>query len=133
MFKEKGVVKNAVNQKAKNDIVLVVSLLLVVIIATIGLFLFKGEGNTVVVTVDGKVWGEYSLEEENVINITTKNGNNVLVIKDNKAYISSASCPDGICSAHRPINHNGASIICLPNKVVVEVKTKDTTQPDIIV
>ena len=54
---------------------------------------------------------------------TGKDGLNRLVIKDGKAWVETASCPDGICAAHKPIHREGESIVCLPNKVVITVST----------
>ena len=119
-------------RKVKNDIIFVAVLLLIVLIAGVFMVLLRKNGDTVIVTVDGKAWGEYSLNEDITVNIKTGSNFNVLVIKDGKAYIESASCPDGICSSHRPIKRNGESIICLPNKVVVTVNTKDKSAPDVI-
>ena len=123
-------------KKIKNDIILVSVLVGVVLLAILGLLLFRKDGNTVKVTIDGKLFGEYSLDKDQTVEIKSDKGTNLLVIKDGKAYVESASCPDGICSSHKPISYGGESIICLPNKVVIEVKTKDTNeqkaQPDII-
>ena len=56
---------------------------------------------------------------------TEDGGHNRLVIKDGKAWVEEASCPDGICAAHKPIHREGESIVCLPNKVVVTVVTAE--------
>ena len=56
-------------------------------------------------------------------------GYNLLVIKGGEAYISEASCPDGICSSHRPIKHEGRTIVCLPNKVVITVVGQSSEPP----
>ena len=77
------------------------------------------------VTVDGELYGIYSLQKDQKVEIKTENGYNILVIEDGKAYVKDASCPDGICSSHRPIKHTGASIICLPNKVVVSIENNE--------
>jgi len=45
----------------------------------------------------------------------------ILVIKDGKADMISAECPDHICVHHAPISHKGETIVCLPNRVVVEI------------
>ncbi|MBQ8331015.1 MAG: NusG domain II-containing protein [Clostridia bacterium] len=101
-------------------------------VAALALLLFRTMGDTVVITVDGRFFGEYSLEEDRVVEIRNGDGYNVLVIEEGKASVKRASCPDGICSSHRPIEHNGESIICLPNRVVVEIRTRSQKQPDII-
>ena len=46
---------------------------------------------------------------------------NLLIIKNGRAYVKDASCPDGICSSHSKIYRDGESIVCLPNRVVVTV------------
>ena len=119
-------------QKAKNDIIFIAAILVLAVVAGLLLLFFRTIGDRVIVTVDGKIFGEYSLNEERIVEIRNGEGYNILVIRDGKAYIDEASCPDGICSDHRPIEYSGESIICLPNKVVVEVHTEDRDQPDII-
>ena len=119
----------------RNDVIFIAVLLAVIAIAGACLYFFRGEGDTVTVLVDGKVIATYSLSEDRVEEIhTDKNGLNRLVIRDGKAWVEEASCPDGICAAHKPIHRNGESIVCLPNKVVVTVETTDTTdQPDVVI
>ena len=117
--------------KLKNDIIFVSVLLLVIILAVLGMLLFRSFGDTVTVTVDGDVFGEYSLNENTTVEIRTNYGTNILVIQDGKAFVESASCPDGICSSHKPISYDGESIICLPNKVVITVSGGGNA-PDII-
>lgn len=119
-------------RKAKNDVILIAALLLLAAIAALALLLLRTPGDTVTVTVDGTLFGEYPLSEDRTVQITSAGGYNLLVIEDGRAYVREASCPDGICAAHRPIGHNGESIICLPNKVVVEVHAQSEDRPDII-
>ena len=121
--------------KLKNDIILVFSLLLLVSLAFLGFSLFSKEGTSVKVTIDGKLFGTYHLDTDTSIDIITGNEQenlNRLIIKDGKAYVELATCPDGICSAHKPISKVGTSIICLPHKVVIEVTApKNENAPDI--
>ena len=119
-------------KKLKNDIIFTVTLLVAVCLAALVLLLVRTEGDTVIVTVDGELYGEYSLKADQTVEIKSGDGYNLLVVEGGRAYVKSASCPDGICAAHRPVSHNGESIICLPNKVVVEIRTASDSQPDII-
>ena len=113
----------------RNDVIFIVALLLVVAIAGACLYFFRGEGDTVTVSVDGKVIATYPLDKDRVEDIHTgKDGLNRLIIKDGKAWVEKASCPDGICAAHKPIYREGESIVCLPNKVVITVKTAEMIQ-----
>ena len=121
------------SSKMKNDVILICSLLVVALLAGSALLLFRGEGDTVSVKIDGEVVYEFSLTEDRTLEIETDGGYNLLIIEDGKARVERASCPDGICSSHRPISRDGESIICLPNKVVVEVHATKGDEPDIII
>lgn len=108
----------------RNDVILIVSVLLVSAVALVYLFVFRKQGDTVKVTVDGKLYGTYSLSQNHSENIHTgQNGEelNRFVINDGKVYMEKASCPDGICVAHRSVFRDGESIVCLPNRVVITV------------
>ena len=126
--------KNTARAHRRNDILLIVLLLLVAGAGILYLFVFRDSGNVVKVTVDGKLYGTYSLSEDRVEDIHSgEDGHNRLIIKDGRAYMESASCPDGICVAHHPIFRDGESIVCLPNKVVATVIIDgDTDSPDIV-
>lgn len=118
-------------KKIRNDIIFIVALLLVLTAIGACLLIFKKDGNIVEVTVDGELYGAYSLDKNQTIEIKTENGYNILVIEDGKAYISEASCPDGVCSSHNPIpSWFSDSIICLPNKVVVELGYTESQDSD---
>ena len=120
------------SKKSRNDVIFISALLLITAAAALGLLLFRTAGDTVIVTVDGEFFGEYALNEDSFVQITNGEGRNLLIIQNGEARIEEASCPDGICSSHRPISHSGESIICLPNKVVVEVHSQNKEQADII-
>ena len=125
-------IKNKLSTKAKNDIIFIGALVLVLTIIGGALLLFRQGGNTVKVTVDGELYATYPLDENITVEIKTENGYNILVIENGAARVEKASCPDGVCSSHRPIRFGGASIICLPNKVVVSITSEDDSGLDII-
>ncbi|MCI5741160.1 MAG: NusG domain II-containing protein [Lachnospiraceae bacterium] len=81
------------------------------------------EGSSVQVTIDGKVYGTYSLEENQTIPIEQEGKTtNILQIEDGKAKMISADCPDQLCVHQSSIAKSKETIVCLPNKVVVEVQ-----------
>lgn len=116
------------DKKIRNDLILVGALIGVLLLVGGGLLLLRSEGDTVVVTVNGEEYATYPLSKNTEVDILTgENGEQVnrLVIKDGKAFVASATCPDGICASHKPISHDGESIICLPHKVVVTVGSEE--------
>lgn len=116
----------------RNDLIFIAALLAVVAIAGACFFFLRGEGNSVTVSVDGKVIATYPLDKDRTEDIyTADGGHNRLIIQDGKAWVEEASCPDGICAAHSPIHREGESIVCLPNEVVITVITNDHTEPEV--
>ncbi len=126
---------NQVNRKHRNDVIFIAVLLLMVSLIGAAFFFLRGEGDTVTVSVDGKHYGTYPLHTDLTLSIRTgEDGEeeNLLVIRDGTARVESATCPDGICAAHKPISREGESIVCLPHRVVITVQTSDGEEPDII-
>ncbi len=106
----------------KNDVIFI-SFLAIFCIA-VCVWVYKGgavEGSNIVITVDGKEYGTYSLLEERTITIGEGDTQNVIEIKGGKAYMREASCPDQLCVDQNEISFDKESIICLPNKVVITV------------
>ena len=108
-------------KKRKNDIFLILAIGLFAALIWFGTYLTRSEGGSVRVTINGELYGEYSLLKDEEIRIGDDQKYNLLEIKDGKAAVIQASCPDKICVHQGEIQYNGQSIICLPNKVVVEV------------
>ena len=84
-------------------------------------------GNRIQVTVDGEVYGTYSLTEDQVIEGDFYNR---IRIEDGKAYMEEANCPDGYCERQGKISGGAQTIVCLPHKLVVEVLEADDTTKD---
>ena len=87
-------------------------------------------GNRIQVTVDGEVYGTYSLTEDQVIEVKEGDFYNRIRIEDGKAYMEEANCPDGYCERQGKIGGGAQTIVCLPHKLVVEVLEADDTSRD---
>lgn len=116
-------------KKHKNDIILFMSLIVVALVAYFSFLLFRENGATVTVTVDGKDVAEYSLKEDKEILIGDETKGNTLIIKNGEAYIIDATCPDKICE-RKKIRYNGESLVCLPNKTVVSISSAEQSSVD---
>ena len=111
----------------KKDLFLIGTLLA---IGMIGFFAFKGiqrfvsSGEQVLkISVDGEVYGEYSLKDKQEIKIADTNI--CQIQEDGTVSMIKADCPDHLCVKQGKIREFGESIVCLPNKVVLEIVTDD--------
>ena len=80
------------------------------------------EGNQIRVTLDGKIYGTYSLSKDQTIEVKDGDFYNRIRIEDGKAYMEEADCPDGYCEEQGKINNRTQTIVCLPHKLVVEIE-----------
>ncbi len=84
--------------------------------------LFSAPGAYAQVTVDGDVVQTLDLTKDIEITITGKNGgSNLLVIRDGEIWCPFASCPDKVCVNQGKKSHNGDTIACLPNRMIVTI------------
>ena len=108
----------------RGDVLLTVCLLAVGLIAAFVLPLLASDGMAVSVEVDGREVDVYRLDEDARVLLDPDGDGkdcNLLVIKDGRAFVESADCPDGICAAHPPVSKEGETIVCLPHKLVIRV------------
>ena len=91
-------------------------------------------GENVRVTVDGKLYGVYPLSENREVEIDHAGHTNHITIKDGTVAMTSSSCKNQVCVNTAPISHTKDTIVCLPNKVVVEIvsDSKSSASPDVI-
>ena len=84
--------------------------------------LMRGEeGNQIQITLDGKIYGTYTLSKDQTIEVKNDGFYNKVRIEDGKAYMEEANCPDGYCEEQGKISGHTQTIVCLPHKLVVEV------------
>ena len=107
----------------KKDLIIYLSILLLA--GAVWIFhaaAHRQAGSAVQVSVDGTVTAIYPLSDSITAEINGYgNGRLTLVISDGKADVLCSSCPDLICVHHSPISHTGESIVCMPNRIVIEI------------
>ncbi|WP_461810452.1 NusG domain II-containing protein [Faecalimonas sp.] len=115
----------------KNDFKLMVIIIGVAVLLLLWRNLKEdGKGHAIQVEVNGVLRGTYALLQDREIDI---NGTNHLVIKNGKADVIDARCPDKICVQQKPISKKGESIVCLPNKVIITVVEGEENELDAVV
>jgi len=78
-----------------------------------------GEGKTVEVWQNGKLYGTYAISTDRVIEINPHIG---LEIKDGSVFFADSDCPRRDCLRAGAANKAGQCIICLPNRITVKVR-----------
>ena len=118
----------------KNDRVFLGTLFLIFLVACASFYFFSGEKGAVAkVTISGQLYGTYSLKKDQEIEIVAgETVTNVLRIRNGKADMIAANCPDLLCVHQKAILRQRETIVCLPNKVVVEIIEGEEPEVDAV-
>ncbi|WP_438347827.1 NusG domain II-containing protein [Paenibacillus sp. FA6] len=124
-------------------------LLIITIIAAVALFFlvprwFPGDASennhiknlTADITLNGKLFKTIELtKEEQIIEIKSTRGTNVIKVHDYGVEMYDTDCPDKVCQTFGFIDRPKQSIICLPHRVMVEINGVQDVgdEPDVIV
>lgn len=119
---------------SKRDIVFLV--ILSGLLGIVCFWFYKSQrtmGSQIVIQIDGIQYGCYSLSENQEIPIKiNEKVTNVLRIQDGVAKMIEADCPDHLCMHQKAIQHDNETIVCLPNKVVIQVISETEGEYDSI-
>lgn len=102
----------------KGDFVIIVSILVTFALSIVFLSSFSKQGTRVVISQNNEVIYNKSITE----NQTIKTGTNVIIVQDGVVRMQHSSCKNQICVKSTEISKKGETIICLPNKVIVEIE-----------
>ena len=126
------------NILTKGDKYLIIS---IIVLSLVSLFYIKDSALNVdekyiSVQVDGKEIKRIIFDKKIIgktIPIETEFGYNLIEIGDGKVRVIEASCPDQLDVKQGYISKTGELIVCLPNRLVIEIKgIKDERDVDYI-
>lgn len=82
------------------------------------------DGDNVVITVDNEIYATYPLNEDREVDISQNGHLNHITIKDGVVSMTYSDCANQVCVNTRPISQTKDSIVCLPNRVIVEITSE---------
>ena len=110
----------------KADIVLLIIILVVGIPLSV-LSLTEGiGGDKVRISQDAEIYGVYPLGEDREIDVTEDGHTNHITIKDGQVSMSYSTCRNQVCVNTGAISETKDAIVCLPNRVVMEIISSDS-------
>lgn len=117
------------------DYVIIV-LVVAIALGSLGVLAIKPRGDYsikyVEISSENKLYKKIPLGSNTNEKITLKNklGYNEIEISNGSVRILDADCPDKICIKDGAIREPGQILVCLPNKVVVEITGEKTQEND---
>ena len=78
---------------------LLIAIIFFIIVISVCLILLSGRsaGETVRITIDRRLYGEYHLSQNQTITVDESLGLNRIVIENGTVYMAEANCPDKYC------------------------------------
>ncbi len=115
----------------KRDFILIIMIIfLAAVVWIMTSVLNRGTGGSLLISVDSQKYGVYDLNEDQVISI---GDTNACQIQDGEVSMIFGDCPDKVCVHSAGISKNGQTIICMPNKIVLEIVGSKDSQIDTMV
>lgn len=111
--------------RLKRDIILVLVMLAVAMTALLIInYGVKKKGTYAVVKVDGQELYKLELDKDTTVDVAGYQGGlNRIEVKAGKVSMTEADCPDELCVKTGKISRTGETIVCLPHRVVIEIKS----------
>lgn len=108
----------------KYDYVIFAVLFAITIVSVLVPFLFKKSFSEelILIEINGEAYKSLPLDKDVTVPIKLDDKYNLIEIKDHKVHIAEANCPDKLCVKDGYISTPGQILVCLPHKVVVEIK-----------
>lgn len=130
--------KNDPAMKKKDIIIIALALLAALALYLVSQVSLGAEASVVVVTVDGEEVLRKPLAMENRYEIAQEDGSlNVIRVEDGAVFMEEANCRDGLCIRQGKMRNGAKTIVCLPHKVVVQLKgdapAGDNSDLDVII
>jgi len=105
----------------KADIVLFIAIVVLGVLISWWSLAGSITGEKVLISADGRDYGIYSLAEDRTIDVTIDDHTNHITIKDGVVSMTYSTCKNQVCVNTGAISQTRDAIVCLPNKIVVEI------------
>src|SRR5690625_2750127 len=122
---------NKLLKKVKTGYFIIVALLVLLSFVPLAIFTYQnnasanGDNLHVVVSADGEVVHEMELKNDHtreVYEYVDDHGHENTVVREGQTvYMADANCTDFLCVQQGEITEVGETIVCLPNRVLVEI------------
>ena len=101
----------------------------------IGVFWIRrdiSKGEEVSIFIDNREVYRFSLFESKTFSIQGMIGETLIQINQGQIWVEKAPCPHQICKNMGKISHSGETIVCIPNRILIQINGRSHNQVDSI-
>jgi hypothetical protein len=118
-----GAVRKQLGRLSALDVLLVIVLLAVPVWSLAAAHRAAAGRAAAYISHENRLVGVYPLDQDQIIRISHDHSNDVVVeIKAGQVRVAESDCSKGVCKHAGWVKTPGRSIVCLPNRVVVEIR-----------
>ncbi|MGH1831172.1 NusG domain II-containing protein [Enterococcus gilvus] len=136
-MKLKDLAKNSLLRPWDGPIILLLVLLSFAPVVVFSLNRASSSTQEAVLSVDGEEIKIFDLSDKSqtyTYRYEEKDGDyNLIEVKDGRIRIKEADCGDQICVRRGWIDQSGETIVCLPHKLLIEIKSSDGGEPGSVI
>ncbi|MFI3168049.1 MAG: NusG domain II-containing protein [Bacillota bacterium] len=115
------------------DVIIITAVILVALFVLFFVATDKTQNPQYNIYVENELYQTGSLSESAEIQIpTTDGGYATLIVEDGAIHMHDGNCADGLCEKQGEISTSASRIICLPNKIVVEITGGESGEIDAV-
>lgn len=137
LLKLKDFAKNSLLRPWDGIIVVILLLLSFAPVVVFSLTRSNNPTQEAVLSVDGQEIKSFDLSDQSqsyTYRYEDKDGDyNLIEVKGDRIRIKEADCGDQICVRRGWIDQSGETIVCLPHKLVIEIKSSDGGEPGSVI
>lgn len=137
LLKLKDFAKNSLLRPWDGIIVVILLLLSFAPVVVFSLTRSNSPTQEAVLSVDGQEIKSFDLSDQSqsyTYRYEDKDGDyNLIEVKGDRIRIKEADCGDQICVRRGWIDQSGETIVCLPHKLVIEIKSSDGGEPGSVI
>ena len=112
----------------KKELTFIIGIVVFALLLWGGMYLTRrGNYGSIRITVNGEEYGTYSLGKDQVIKIKR---HQCMRNKKRRGQNDRSDCPDHLCMKQKAVDSTGGTIVCLPNKVVIEGEKGESLNED---
>ncbi|MBP3920658.1 MAG: NusG domain II-containing protein [Bacilli bacterium] len=109
----------------KSDLRLIIILVIICMIAVTSFLFKKNNGDSALVYYDGNQVMTIDLKVDGDYEVDGLNGKVKMQVRDGKIKVNEENSPYHICSKQGYISESYESIVCLPNKIVINISDNE--------
>lgn len=95
---------------------------------------YKGDltSDKVTISIGRILYREVPVDQDQIIEVANDDGTRLLTVRiqNGSVEVVESTCKDHICMDSGPIKHEGQTLVCLPNQVVITLVSTNLKGPD---